>query len=163
MKYRLTSLLLFLCVVPAGFSTEPTIYSVDKDVRALSEVKLFAFDMISMVGISRGEGLLWRLVKKEDALKYFMEVYNTGTPEAKVYALAYFHHSAPELFEICWKDNVGRFNPVVRSMSGCLSMEGSLFEQLIRIRKGEYDPYIEYALKRRSRPLEVGAPGSRRE
>jgi hypothetical protein len=148
---RYLSILMLLWGFTRGVGAEPNIYSVDPDAVALSEVKLFAFDVIGMVGISRGEGLLWRLVKKDNALKYFMEAYNRGTPEAKVYALAYFHHSAPELFEICWNDIVGKYNPTVRSMSGCFSFEGSLFEQMIRIKRGEYDGYIEYAHKRKAR------------
>jgi hypothetical protein len=150
MKHGVVTLLLFLL----GFGpavADPTSYSVDPDVKALSEVKLFSFGVVGMVGISKGEGQLWRLVKKDEAVKYFMEVYNRGTPEAKVYALAYFHHSAPELFAICWNDLVGKYNPVVKSMSGCLGFEGSFFEQMLRIQRGEYDPHIEYALKRKPR------------
>jgi hypothetical protein len=49
---------------------------------------------------------------------------------------------APQLFEICKKDLVGKYNPRVRSMSGCLSAEGTLLEFLIRIHHGQYDGYI---------------------
>jgi hypothetical protein len=85
-----------------------------------------------------------------------MEVYNRGTPEAKAYAFAYFRHSAPELFDLCWKDTVGKYNPVVRSQAGCIVMEGSLLEQLIRIRGGEYDPYVERARASAVRSLKLG-------
>jgi hypothetical protein len=127
-------------------------YSVDRDVRQLSRVGTANLGPVGMYGaISGGEMALRRILKKDDALKYMMEVYNSGTPAAKVYALAYFHHSAPELFQICWNDIVGKYNPVVKSVSGCFLMEGSLLEHMLRIREGEYYPYVEQAVAQAER------------
>jgi hypothetical protein len=111
-------------------------------VRALTKVNLFAFDMIAMSGRSSGEILLGRILKKEDSIKYLLEVYNRGTPEAKVYALASFHYLAPKVFEICRKNIVGKYNPVVHSMEGCIMHEGSLLEFVIRAENGQYDNYV---------------------
>jgi hypothetical protein len=105
-------------------------------------VKLFAFDIVALSGRSRGEVVLSRLLKGEDRIRPLIDVYNRGTTEAKVYALAAFHFLAPQLFEQCRKDLVGKYNPMVRAMSGCLSVDGTLLEFLIRIHHGEYDSFI---------------------
>ncbi len=146
-------LLLLLCFVLAKHcAAEVSVYSVDRDVRLLSKVNIVNFGGMGMYGtMSPGELLLRRILKKEEAIKYLMEAYNSGTPAAKVYALAYFHHSAPELFQICWGDIVGKYNPVVKSSVGCFIMEGSLLEHMMRIREGEYDPYVERAVRQAER------------
>lgn len=141
---RLQALVLFCgftLALPA-IAADENQYSVDANVQALTKVRLFAFDMIAMSGRSTGETLVGRILKKDDAIKYLMEVYNRGTPEAKVYALASFHYLAPELFEICRKDIVGKYNPVVHSMEGCLAHEGSLLEFVMRAEHGQYDAYV---------------------
>ncbi len=149
MKSPWISLFLFGGLLLKCAAAEVTIYSADADVRRLTQVTMVNFGGYGMTGSrSAGEILLRRILKREDAFKCLIEVYNSGTPAAKVYALAYFHHSAPELFEICWKDNVWKYNPVVKSAAGCFIMEGSFFEQMIRVRQGEYDEFIELALKR---------------
>lgn len=145
--------MLLFCLFCGGcLAADLNPYSADRDVRSLAQTGLVSFEGQGIFGIpgslASEEILIRRIVRKEDAVKYFIEVYNTGTPAAKVYALAYFHHSVPELFEICWKDNIGGYNPVVASRAGCLTMEGSLTEHLFRIKLGEYDRYIESAIKR---------------
>jgi hypothetical protein len=136
-------ILLLVC-----FASVPTrgdgaaVGSVDEDVRALSAVKVFAFDVVMLVGRSEGEVLLARILRREDKIRPLMEVYNRGSNEAKIYALAAFHHLAPQLFAQCKKDLVGKYNPVVRSAAGCFSLEGNLLEYVIRIHHGEYDYYI---------------------
>jgi hypothetical protein len=117
-------------------------YSGDNDVRALAEVRLFAFDIIALSGRSPGEVALSRILKRDDKIRPLIEVYNRGTTEAKVYALAAFHFLAPQLFEQCRRDLVGKFNPMVHAMSGCMSADGTLLEFLIRIHHGQYDGYI---------------------
>ena len=139
--------LLYLVSVPGFGATGASAYAFDPEVRSLSRVGMVNFGGMGMYrSISAGESLLRRIMRKDEALKCMMEVYNTGTPAAKVYALAYFHHSAPELFQICWDDLVGKYNPVVKSAAGCFLMEGSFLEHMIRIRLGEYDPHVELAV-----------------
>jgi hypothetical protein len=144
--------LLFWLVLAKHGAAEVSAYSVDREVRLLSKVNMVNFGGMGMYRtMSPGELLLRRILKKEEAIKYLMEAYNSGTPAAKVYALAYFHHSAPEHFQICWDDIVGKYNPVVKSSVGCLIIEGSLFEHMLRIREGEYDPYVERAVRQAER------------
>ena len=142
MRLQALVLLFSLSLALPAIAADENQYSVDANVRALAKVKLFAFDVIAMSGKSSGETLVSRILKKDDAIKYLVEVYNRGTPEAKVYALASFHYLAPELFEICRKDIVGKYNPVVHSMEGCLVHEGSLLEFVMRAEHGQYDAYI---------------------
>ena len=85
---------------------------------------------------------LARILKRDDKIRPLLDVYNRGTTEAKVYALAAFHHLAPALFEQCRRDLVGKYNPMVQAVSGCLSADGTLLEFLIRIHQGQYDGYI---------------------
>jgi hypothetical protein len=125
-----------------AWAEQPVSYAFDEDVRALCAVKVFAFDVVAMVGRSEGEVLLARILKREDKIRPLLEVYNRGTTEAKTYALAAFHYLAPQLFAQCKKDLVGKYNPIVRSQSGCFSREGNLLEFIIRIYHGEYDSYI---------------------
>jgi hypothetical protein len=135
--------MLFVCVATMARAAESRVdYSADEDVRALAEVKLFAFDIVALSGRSQGEAALLRLLKREDKIGPLIEVYNRGTTEAKVYALAAFHYLAPPLFEQCRRDLVGKYNPMVRAMSGCLSADGTLLEFLIRIHHGQYDGYF---------------------
>ena len=137
---------LILLFLSSGLSfsraEQPSSYVFDEDVRALCAVRLVAFDLISMVGRSEGEVLLGRILKREDKIRPLLEVYNRGTTEAKVYALAAFHYLAPQLFAQCKKDIVGKYNPTVRAQAGCLPHEGNLLEFIIRIHHGEYDYYI---------------------
>jgi hypothetical protein len=142
-KVKAVVLLLFVCVVALARGDETRVdYSADADVRALAQVKLFAFDVVALSGRSQGELVLSRLLKREDKIRPLIEVYNRGTTEAKVYALAAFHVLAPQLFEQCRRDLVAKYNPMVRAMSGCLSADGTLLEFLIRIHHGQYDGYI---------------------
>ena len=136
-------LLFFMGVVAVARGIESRIdYSADDDVRALAEVKVFAFDVVALAGRTPGEVVLARLLKRDDSIRALIEVYNRGTTEAKVYALAAFHQLAPPLFEQCRRDLVGKYNPMVRAMSGCLPADGTLLEFLIRIHQGQYDGYI---------------------
>ncbi len=102
--------------------------SADRDVQMLSEVTHFAFDLVALSGRSQGEMALSRILKRDDAVRPLIEVYNRGTTEAKVYVLAAFHHLAPALFEQCRRDLVGKYNPLVRAVSGCLTADGTLLE-----------------------------------
>ncbi len=140
---RIAALLLFAFASTTAFGASSQVdYSTDADVRALASVQFFAFDIVALVGRSQGEAALARILKREDKIRPLLEVYNRGTNEAKVYALAAFKHLAPPLFEQCRRDLVGKYNPVVRSMSGCLSADGTLLEFLIRIHQGQYEGYI---------------------
>jgi len=132
----------FLMLVGIAAVARGAVPRFEDDVRTLSEVKLFAFDIVALSGRSPGEIALSRLLKREDKIRPLIEVYNRGTTEAKVYALAAFHHLAPSLFEQCKRDLVGKYNPQVRAMSGCLPADGTLLEFLIRIHHGQYDAYI---------------------
>jgi hypothetical protein len=136
-------LFILVCFATLSRGAEATKYSLDEDVRSLCGVKMFSFDIIGMMGISKGEVVLSRILKKDDRLKYLFEVYNRGTPESKVYALAALHYLAPDVFKICWKDCVGKYNPIIHSMDGCISGEGTLLEFFTRIQAGQYDPYIK--------------------
>ena len=92
-------LLLFLgCTVFSRVAEAPKApdYSTDPDVVALAKVKHFAFGVVAMSGLSPGETLLARILKRDDKIRPLIEVYNRGTPEAKVYALAAFHFLAPD-------------------------------------------------------------------
>ena len=137
------ALLVILAVATALSGVESRVgFSADQDVRVLSEVTHFAFDIVALRGRSQGERALARILKRDDKIRPLIEVYNRGTTEAKVYALAAFHHLAPTLFEQCLRDLVGKYNPVVRASSGCLVADGTFLEFLIRIHNGEYDGYI---------------------
>ncbi len=145
---RIAALLLLACAATTAFGASSQVeYSTDADVRALASVRLFAFDIVALAGRSQGEVALARILKREDKIRPLLEVYNRGTNEAKVYALAAFQHLAPPLFEQCRRDLVGKYNPLVRSMSGCLSADGTMLEFLIRIHQGHYEGYIRTLTK----------------
>jgi hypothetical protein len=129
---------------PASRGAKSTIdYSKDRDVQALSQTECFAFGPIAESGKRvDGEATLARILKRDDVIIPLIYVYNEGTPEARVYALAAFHCLAPQLFAQCRKDLVGGYNPIVHSMAGCVAHEGNLLEFLIRIQDGEYDSCI---------------------
>jgi len=123
-------------VAQAGVQEQPA-------YKQLAEVKMFGFGFVALSGTARGQILLLQVLKQDDAVKQLMEVYNEGTPEGKLYALAGFHVIAPELFEICRKDIVGHYNPMVHEWQGCLRAEVSFLGPLIRIAKGEYDVFLQ--------------------
>ncbi len=131
--------------LPAKESTRD--YSSDEDVITLRSIQGVAFGSFWMrPNLSKGEAALGRILKRDDYLRPLIAAYNGGTPEAKVYVLAAFHELAPSLFEQCKQDLVGKYNPIVRSVSGCLGADGTLLEFLIRIQVGQFTPYIrQYA------------------
>jgi len=129
---------------PASRGAKSTIdYSKDQDVQALSQTEWFAFGPVGLSGKRvDGEATLARILKRDNVIRALIYVYNKGTPGARVYALAAFHFLAPQLFAQCRRDLVGGYNPIVKSMAGCVSREGNLLEFLIRIQDGEYDSYV---------------------
>ncbi len=139
--------LILLFLAPLAIAAESAVAATsDADVQALSKVQLFAFDIVALNGRSSGERALARILAREDKIRPLIEVYNRGTTEAKVYALAAFHYLTPTIFEQCRRDLVGRFNPMVRATNGCMVANGTLLEFLIRIHHGEYAAYIrEYS------------------
>lgn len=138
------SIMLF-CTAAILHGTETVVdYSADPDVVELSKAKQFGFGGAGLFGgRTKGEALLARILKRDDKIRPLIEVYNRGTPEAKTYALAAFHYLAPEVFEQCKKDLVGKYNPMVRAWSGCLSHDGNLLEFLVYIHHGRYDQYLK--------------------
>jgi len=137
-------------VLNLSAAERPVDYIADDDVRELCSTKLIAFGLPTEKGYVGSEERLARILKREDYVRPLLEVYNRGTPEAKVYALVAFHYLSPTLFEQCRKDLVGKYNPVVRGYDGRLQSvcEGTLLEYIIRIHKGEYDSlcavYVKY-------------------
>src|SRR4051794_40069457 len=63
-KLKSVVLLLFVCFAAVARGVESRVdYSTDEDVRALADVKLFAFDIVALSGRSHGEVVLSRLLK----------------------------------------------------------------------------------------------------
>ena len=137
--FAILSVVLFLQTVRA----EDTIYSVDADVKALCVANTFSFGIVALTKVSSYEVYLRRILRRDHAIECLLEVYNRGTPEAKLYALAAFHVLAPKLFEQCRKDMTGKYNPVVHFWCGCIYSEGSMLEFLLRIKDCEYDETIK--------------------
>ncbi len=138
---------LVLCIA-AAVAAENDDSKLASEVRALSEVNEFALDVEVFGKRPHGEVLLARILKREDKIRPLIEVFNRGTPEAKAYALAAFHHLAPELFERCRKDLVGSYNPKVRVLRGGVIGEGTFLELVIRIEHGEFDACVRAHAKK---------------
>ena len=117
-------------------------YAYDPSVRALCQVRTVMYGPSMSAWLPQGEVLLRRLLREKDPLPFLVAVYNHGTPEAKAYALAGIHVLAPELFEICRKDIVGHYNPVITVQLGCMSTTTTFLEEVIRVDHGDYDSYL---------------------
>jgi hypothetical protein len=95
---RIAALVFILGIAAVAHAAEARAdLSHDQDIRVLTEVKHFAFDIVALSGRSQGEMALARILKREDKIRPLIEVYNRGTTEAKVYALTAFHLLAPQL------------------------------------------------------------------
>lgn len=122
--------------------TREEIYAADPNVKALCALKYVTFWFPMGGGRPAGVVLVRRILREKEPLPFLVAAYNHGSPAAKVYALAGIHVAFPELFELCRKDVVGRYNPDITGSAGCMAYTGSFLEHVIRIEHGEYDPLL---------------------
>jgi hypothetical protein len=116
-------------------------YTFNSDVQTLLKVTYFGFGPFGYAGKgpTTGEAALKRIMKKDEAIKFLMPVFEHGTPEGKCYALAGFRLLSKGYFDSsCIR--ISRWNDTkIKTFSGCVITEETLEKVVNSIRAGEYD------------------------
>jgi hypothetical protein len=90
--------LLACCVLPLAAAEKPKAYYYP-DVQHLITIRHFAFGPTGFTReMSEGERAFSTIVKKKDAIRCMLAVFDHGTPEAQCYALVALREFSSELF-----------------------------------------------------------------
>jgi hypothetical protein len=120
MRVLFTLTLVALLSVPALRAADVD-YTYDRDVQTLLRTAYFGFGPIAMTtDITEGEAALKRIMKKDEAIRFLIPVFDHGTPEGKCYALTGFRLLAPDYFESSCK-RIARWNDSkIKTVAGCI-------------------------------------------
>jgi hypothetical protein len=142
MKKFLIIVASLLCFILARAAEHADEY-YDPDVQRLMNVNLLAFGPVGFAGItSDGEKAFAALVRKKEAIRYVMQVFDHGTPEAQCYALIALREYSDELYDQCktrfWNSSPDK----IATMTGCIVSAEDTGKVLGAIERGAYRHYF---------------------
>jgi hypothetical protein len=113
-------------------------------IQRISHSNVFAFGGVGFAGVtSDGEKDFRFIISLPSAARDFETIYETGTPEAKGYALAGIH----ELNRVRFKEllrSLGSSQAQVETMEGCIKERQPLVKVAAQIDSGRYDSWITH-------------------
>jgi hypothetical protein len=142
-KILLATFFLFTVILHAAAERPTEFY--DPDVQRLLQVNLFAFGGIGVGGrTSEGEDAFGAIVRKKEAIRFILAVFEYGGDHAKCYALVALRESSPQLF----RESIARLrkNPPkeITMMSGCLMSHPKPEKVLAAIEAGSYATWFKH-------------------
>lgn len=146
---KMKTLILFtLCLLASHLGAEERARPkefFDPDVQRLVKVGMFAFGGVGFGGqTSDGEAAFGAVVRKKEAIRYIMAVFEYGSAHAQCYALVALRESSPELF----RESMARMrkNPPkeIAVMSGCIMSHVSPKELFDAIEAGHYSDWFKH-------------------
>jgi hypothetical protein len=108
-------------------------------------VKIFAFGGIGYAGATSQGEKDFRIIVSQPralALEDFEEIYNHGTPEAKIYALAGIRKLDAQRFKVLLESSQSS-QEKVHTEEGCIVQERSWAKVTKTIDSGGYDAWLE--------------------
>lgn len=130
-------------VAPTTLHAGDDDYLATGDAQALVKASHFGIGPVFMTAkITQADAALRRIMKKEDAIKYLIPVFEKASPEGKCYALIGFRLLAPDYFERSRK-RMARWNDAkIKTVAGCIIGDVTVGEVVQAIREGRYDDEI---------------------
>ncbi len=136
-------LLVFALAVPSIACASNDDYLATEDAQVLVKASHFGIGPVFMTAkITQGDAALRRIMKKDDAIKYLIPVFEKASPEGKCYALIGFRLLAPEYFERSRKRMSPWNDAKIRTVAGCIVGDATVGEVVQAIREGRYDDEI---------------------
>lgn len=91
---------------------------------------------------AEGDAALQRIMKKDDAIKYLLPVFDQATLMGKCYALIGIRLLSPKYFEPSSQRLARWYNTQIPTISGCIPSNQKLADVIQKIRRGEYDDEV---------------------
>jgi hypothetical protein len=140
MKNAITFLLIFMLSTALPAQDKATAAA-----HRLANTKFFAFGGTGFAGKTSDGEKDFRIVFAQGrnvVLRQFEDLFASGNPEAKSYALVAIHALAPDRFRVLAKSLKGSSVKVV-TMSGCIVEDKTIASVAEDIAKGSYDYWLK--------------------
>lgn len=129
--------------VPSVLRADDDDYLVTEDAQALVKASHFGIGPVFMTAkITQADAALRRIMKKEDAIKYLIPIFEKASPEGKCYALIGFRLLAPDYFERSRKRMSPWNEAKIKTVAGCIIGDATVAQVVQAIREGLYDDEI---------------------
>jgi hypothetical protein len=136
-------LLVIALAVPSISCASDEDYLATEDAQAIVKASHFGIGPVFMTAkITQGDAALRRIMKKDDAIKYLIPIFEKASPEGKCYALIGFHLLAPDYFERSRKRMSPWNDAKIKTVAGCIVGDATVAEVVQAIREGRYDDEI---------------------
>lgn len=140
---RLVALAIFSVFAVLAFGAEHPKEYYDPDVQRLMAVQAFAFGPTGFKReLSTGEQAFSAIVKKKEAIRCLLQVYDHGTAEAKCYALVGLREFSAELYVSTASSFRLDEMPEVRTIDGEAIKPVPTTKILEKIQQGLYQKYF---------------------
>ena len=115
----------------------------DRDVQRLIKTEFFAFGGIGFAGsTSEGEAAFGRIIKKKEAIRYFLAAFEHGNDYSRCYSLVALRESSPEFYKNAMAWYRKHAPKKIKTMNGCIVEEEELGVVLDAIDTGRYADYF---------------------
>ena len=140
--------MILLVVTVVAYQLLPTSAEGRIAVTELAKVHTFSLGPVGYAArIPKSEEYFFTILASRHSSRLFRDLFEQGTPEAKVYALAGLHLTDRLSFRTC----ASRFTQVptrVNTLSGCMGNEATAVEAVAAVEQGLAENYKELRLRR---------------